>query len=204
MTKNGVRLMDRLRSEIRRRLQSDPRKTLVQQLPKGGCGAEIGVHLGEFSRKLLDIAAPTELHLIDPWLYEDGAEYENALYGKKSGGQAEMDCRYESVRQAFEKQIASGTVKVHRSDSVSALSRFPAGYFDWVYIDGNHLYNFVLADLEVSYAAVRPGGWIAGDDYQHANWWGDGVIRAVGDFVQSKGITDRQIIGNQFLLRRPK
>ena len=38
-------------------------------------------------------------------------------------------------------------------------------YFDWIYIDGNHTYEYVKQDLEGYRPKVKPGGYMAGDDY---------------------------------------
>ena len=45
---------------------------------------------------------------------------------------------------------------------------------DWIYVDGNHLYEFVRADLELSLRKARRGGFITGDDYQDGGWWAVG------------------------------
>ena len=41
------------------------RTHLLRRLPKGGIVAELGVLHGEFSRQIVEIVSPTELHLID-------------------------------------------------------------------------------------------------------------------------------------------
>ena len=53
---------------------------------------------------------------------------------------------------------------VRRGFSADILDTYPDGYFDWVYIDGNHMYDFVLEDILISAEKVRSGGVIAGDD----------------------------------------
>ena len=69
-----------------------------------------------------------------------------------------------------------------RRDSESALSEFEDGSLDFVYIDGNHLYEFVKKDLELSLRKMKPGGYITGDDYSPGGWWKGGVKRAVDEF----------------------
>jgi hypothetical protein len=72
----------------------DERRFLLELLPQNAVGAEIGVHLGDFSQLMLEVACPIELHLIDPWKCEASDNYKSTLYGGKArGGQREMDRR---------------------------------------------------------------------------------------------------------------
>ena len=71
-----------------------------------------------------------------------------------------------------------------------------------VYIDGNHLYEFVKGDLEVYWSKVKSGGYIAGDDYGVRGWWQNGVTKAVDEF-RSKRLCETILIRDrQFLLQR--
>ena len=64
-------------------------------LPRKSIGAEIGVHKGDFSRKILRTVSPAALHLIDPWRHETSETYKDAWYGGQAEGrQGEMDARY--------------------------------------------------------------------------------------------------------------
>jgi len=72
-----------------------------------------------------------------------------------------------------------------------------------VYIDGNHLYEFVKSDLELYYHKVRSGGYIAGDDYEIGGWWKSGVKLAVDEFVKNRAVEVVDIRDRQFILRKP-
>lgn len=113
-----------------------------------------------------------------------------------------MDAVFNSVRERFDHEIQVGTVVLHRAASAEAAGQFEDGYFDWVYIDGNHLYEFVLGDLENYYPKVKAGGYITGDDYGSGGWWKDGVTRAVEEFAARGGCEYRLTYGSQFLLRK--
>lgn len=183
--------------------QAHYRAFLLKMLPPNSVGAEIGVHKGDFSSLILQTVTPRELHLVDPWHYEEAETYNEALYGGKArDGQAEMDERYEAVRLRFEPHIRSGQVKIHRGFSSPVLQGFPDDYFDWVYIDGNHTYEFVLQDLEVSLQKTTPGGLITGDDYGDGGWWQGGVKKAVDAFVQNQPVQLVAIRDGQFVLRK--
>ena len=179
----------------------DPRRFLLEILPKNSRGVEIGVHTGDFSQEILEIVSPRELHLIDPWKHETSSEYKNALYGGLAkNGQAEMDERYLSVCKRFDKQIQAGIAKIHRGYSTDVLNQFPDEYFDWIYIDGNHLYEYVKKDIELSLQKTRVGGYITGDDYVDGNWWEGGVKKAVDDFVNADRLQVSAIQNGQFVL----
>ncbi len=140
--------------------------------------------------------------MIDPWKFEAGKEYRRSLYGAFFGpGQARLDDRYHSVIRRFAREIAEGTVSVHRLSSAEAAKHFPDNYFDWVSIDGNHLFPFVKADLETYAAKLKPGGFITGDDYGVAGWWRDGVTKAVDEFVSQRRLPHLLTRNGQFLLK---
>jgi hypothetical protein len=181
----------------------DPRAFLLRRLPSGSIGAEIGVHEGEFSEQILRIVKPRKLHLIDPWKYESSDEYRDALYGGKAqGGQAEMNQRYDDVCNRFDGDIKAGRVTIHRGCSADVSGRFPDEYFDWVYIDGNHVYEFVKSDLELFFRKVKTGGYLAGDDYEQGRWWKGGVKRAVDEFLKNMPVELVEIRNYQFILRK--
>jgi hypothetical protein len=183
--------------------QPGHREHVLEMFPKNSVGAEIGVHRGDFSARVLEIVKPKELHLIDPWKYEQSSAYKDAMYGgKASGGQNEMDDRCEAVRRRFGAEIASGQIVIHRDFSSNVLGQFPDGHFDWVYIDGNHLYEFVLQDLELSFKKTKAGGYITGDDYQAGGWWLGGVKKAVDEFAQQKSVQLITISNGKFVCRK--
>jgi hypothetical protein len=181
--------------------EKDDREWLLRSFPKHAVCAEVGVYEGRFSELILRIARPSKLHLIDPWRYEPDPAYEKSFYGGSKGqSQARMDRMYESVVKCFK----SRRVEVHRETSVGCSSRFPDNYFDWIYIDGNHLYEFVKQDLEAYFPKVKSGGLVAGDDYGRdpKHWTKDGVKRAVDEAIGA-GLYQKVVIDkNQFLLRK--
>jgi hypothetical protein len=181
--------------------QTDDRGFLLEMLPKHSIGAEIGVHLGDFSAQLLATVQPNTLHLIDPWAHLTSTVYKTAWYGGAAkGGQEEMDERYDAVCRRFREQIQTGQVQVNRGFSTDILGQFADGYLDWVYIDGNHLYEYVIKDLELSLRKTRTGGFVTGDDYTEGGWWSGGVKKAVDQFqknvtaVQMVALRDKQYI----------
>jgi Methyltransferase domain len=195
-----VRSVARAVSRLR---DKDLRACVLNHIPKHSVCAEIGVYRGDFSQLILR-REPKKLHLIDPWKFEENPAYAGSFYGGTLGkNQAKMETIYQSVLGRFRSEIGSGAVEVHRSSSAKSSTQFPDDYFDWIYIDGNHQYEFVKADLEMFLPKVKPRGFLAGDDYGTPGWWQDGVSRAVDEAIAS-GRFERVLLANhQFLLRKP-
>ena len=183
--------------EIPRRIE---RRRLLSQLQRGGVCAEIGTWRGDFAERILASRRPRTLYLVDPWEHRSEGEYERALFGGGgAAGQSELDAVHRSVLERFAPAIEQGQVHVRRQRSVEAAASFADASLDWVYIDGDHTYEAVRADLEAYYRVVRPGGFLAGDDYGVPGWWGDGVTQAVDEFAVK---TRMKVIGTQFLLEK--
>jgi hypothetical protein len=196
--------MPRLGNRLRQARHRRERARLLGRLPKRSVGVEIGVWAGDLSAAILRAVRPVRLHLLDPWAFAPDERYEQAWYGgARAGSQAEMDEVYKRVLQRFEAEIADGAVVIHRSTSAEAAAEFEDASLDWVYVDGNHLYEYVQTDLELFAPKVRPGGLLAGDDYGAPGWWDDGVRRAVDRFlVTQAGAYEPVFLRDQFLLRR--
>lgn len=116
--------------------------------------AEIGVFAGKHSKSMLDRWSVEELYLIDP--YFDFEKEKEKAYDLLGSGDDTITWIHKESHEAVE-------------DIDSNL--------DYIYIDGNHNYEFVKKDLEIYYPLVKSGGILAGHDIDH-----DGVSRALAEF----------------------
>jgi hypothetical protein len=164
---------------------ADPqgRLFLFKMLPRGSVGAEIGVWKGDFSKLLLSRVRPAELDLVDPWAHVTDAAYSDAWYGKAD--QDEMDAMHRGVVAALGSYPG---VVIHREPSVRAAQRFEDAHFDWLYIDGDHTYEAVKADLHAWVPKVKAGGLVICDDYIEGQWFKGGVKRAVDEFAAERNL----------------
>jgi hypothetical protein len=144
------------------------RSTLLEHLPKNGTVAEIGVNEGDFSEKILSVCQPSKLILIDVWASK---RYHGGLF--------------EKVKNRFASQMSQGKIEIMRDYSFGAIAACPDAYFDWVYLDTDHMYETTRRELELLRTKMKPGGIIAGHDYAMGNWNGGvryGVMEAVREF----------------------
>lgn len=163
-------------------------------MPKGGVYAEAGVKLGTFAKTVREKAAPSEMHLIDPWAELDG----DYRFDPNNANNAEQEQRYQSVVAAF---AGDSRVHIHRELSTQAVERFPDAYFDFVYIDADHGFNSVLTDLCAFSKKVKPSGMLVGHDFcshhlprKHMY----GVIGAVTEFVKQSDYELKAITNDEY------
>ena len=116
-------------------------------------GVEIGVQSGKYSRILCKSNPSMEFYGIDPYLEYDDIAIKGPQYGQDEG--------YEIAKANYP---ANGTLI--RKKSMDAVNDFEDDYFDFVYIDGNHIFNYVANDIYYWSKKVRVGGIIAGHDYR--------------------------------------
>ena len=185
------------------RTREAERARMLSVLPEKAVCAEIGTWKGNFAAVILEHRRPAHLYLVDPWEHRAEGDYADASYGgKMEGGQVSMDAMYDEVAARFSAEVESGQVEILRQRSTDAAAALPDESLDWVYIDGDHSYEGVKADLEAYFRTVKPGGLMAGDDYGHVgSWFEDGVTRAVDEFAAR--CANLEIIGTQFVLRKP-
>ena len=189
---------------VEHRPKRSTREDILHRMPKESVCAEIGVDRGDLSSKILEVIQPKRLHLIDPWKHEEEDLYRDSRYGGLGpDGQIIMEKRYNEVTDRFAEELRTRQVLIHRSFSDVASEEFEDSYFDWVYIDGNHLYEFVKKDLELYYPKIKVNGYITGDDYgAQDNWWANGVQKAVDEFVSHRPDLTLEVSGRQFSIKK--
>jgi len=159
---------------------------LLDFFPKNIKVAEIGVEIGIYSESLFKILKPKELCLIDCWRALD--EQDDPVH---SHVQKVQEQNYQIVKEKF---ADKSNVRVIRECSREGSLLFPDQYFDLVYIDANHAYAGISADLEIWLPKIKKGGIIAGHDYFVYNpgvpWTKFfGIVPAVNEFVKKHNLS---------------
>lgn len=138
-------------------------------------GVEIGVDRGLFAASICHANPGVHLYGVDPW-------HDYPEYGEVYTQPYADACYAEAVAR-----LAPYNVTLIREQSMDAVKQFADDSLDFVYIDGNHAYDFVLADITEWSKKVRPGGIVSGHDYcrpkNRNRWKFQGVIKAVNDYV---------------------
>jgi hypothetical protein len=136
------------------------RHHLLRYLPRGGVCAEIGTQTGYFAKHILAALQPSRFHIYDL----DFTPFDHAY---------------------FQRAIKQGVVCLHQGDSATLLAATPDRHFDFIYIDGDHSYEWVVRDLEQAGRKIKEDGWIVCNDYtvfsplEKIKY---GVYRAVNEF----------------------
>lgn len=149
-------------------------------------GAEIGVERGVYSRILVEGAPRVRLLMVDPWEHYPG--YRDHVSQEKLEG---------FVLEARKLQHEyPGRATIIRRYSTDAANLHQDGSLDFVYIDGNHSIDNVIADLAAWTPKVRTGGLIMGHDYRKPkNNIGHHVVEAVNAWTYAHRINPWFLLG---------
>lgn len=126
-------------------------------------GAEVGVHKGEYSETLCKANMKLNLLCVDHWKHPEF---------------------YEEARA----RLAPYHCKLMKMESLDAAACVEPESLDFVYIDGNHLYNPFKRDLEAWEPKVKVGGIVAGHDYHNLKPSRCQVIKGINEWILARGI----------------
>jgi len=132
-------------------------------------GAEIGVCKGKFSRVFCWNVPNIHLYCIDTWESNPNDPGDVGLLNESNYAHAKK------ILEPF-------NITFIQSTSMSAVTKFKDESLDFVYIDANHTFDYVMEDMINWSKKVKIGGIISGHDYyrlRHAN-----VILAVDTYVK--------------------
>ncbi len=126
-------------------------------------GVEVGVRGGSNALVICNQIPGLSLALVDPW------EHNSHLIRVK-------------------RILAPFNIQIIKKKSMDALNDFEDNSLDFIHIDANHKFDFVMEDLIGWAKKVRSGGIISGHDY--FNWTGGDVVLAVDTYTRAHKIKD--------------
>jgi predicted O-methyltransferase YrrM len=130
-------------------------------------GAEIGTRRGRYAKILCDKNPFLKLYCIDPW---------NDYVEKYP--QARQDLIYQEALEA----LKGCNVEIIRKTSMDALADIEDRSLDFVFIDGNHEFDYVAPDIVFWSKKVKHGGIVSVHDYYHFHL--SGVMEAVDAYTK--------------------
>jgi len=108
-----------------------------------GKGVEIGVFKGEFSKQIL----------------------------KNWGGTAHHTTAYQEAMDNIKGYEDRGIMI--RTNSKTASEMFEDESLDFIFIDANHAYDYVVEDINLWFPKLKKGGMFSGHDYILMDWYND-------------------------------
>ena len=137
---------------------------------------EVGTKRGQYAEVLCQGNPDMHLTCVDPWV------------------------AYNWVRQSAQddiyphavKRLSKYNVTIMRKPSMEAVLEFEDKSLDFVFIDGNHKFNYVMLDLIHWHDKVRIGGMMALHDYRPGHW--AGVVEAVDAYTKCHDIRPWYVI----------
>lgn len=153
-------------------------------------GAEIGVYRGTYSLQLCQGIPGLHLLCVDRW-----CPYVSGKSGKtifKSSIPA-----YAMAQEA----LAPYGCELIKKDSLEAAKDIPNRSLDFVYLDADHWFPAVVADIAAWLPKVRPGGVIAGHDYDEILGADNRVRHAVQGWTAAHEIVPWFVLGRHKVRR---
>ncbi len=139
-------------------------------------GAEVGVFRGRNARAMFREIPDLKLIGIEP--FDD----------QPSSTRHKTIPRYERNERVTKERLRNQNFELIQKFSEIAVQDVPYNSLDFVYIDGDHSYDYAMLDIILWTRRVRPGGIVAGHDYiapkgfNHA--YDVNVKEAIDDYVR--------------------
>lgn len=142
-------------------------------------GAEIGVECGENAKVMFEELDIKTLYLIDVFDTYSDLMYEKMIdHGVVRSKEEGKACYNGAVRNLHEYMDRITWIIDLSENAVDKINE----ELDFVYIDGNHRYEYVKKDIVLYFQKVKAGGVIGGHDFKAGE---KGVIQAVTEFFGS-------------------
>ena len=131
-------------------------------------GVEVGVHQGNCSSRLLRRMPKLVMHLVDSWRgWEELSSYRKTTDLVSTYSDEDQIKVWKTARAQLVGQWGTDRARMWVADSLALARRFAeqGKRFDFVFIDADHSFDGVSADVRAWWPLVRDGGLLCGHDY---------------------------------------
>jgi len=139
-------------------------------------GCEVGVMEGINAKTMFKEIPDLKLYLVDPWIDYEG---QRKFRGEKL---------LKNALKMTKIRVKPYNAEILQMFSDQAARMVPNDSLDFVYIDANHSFDYVMMDILLWVPKVRIGGIISGHDYYHSPRTKMEASRAVQAYVRQKKI----------------
>ena len=147
-------------------LKGADRKQLYKLFSELGyaVGCEVGLEKGKNAQTMFECIPNLKLFAIDPYKQHTHISSEATKYLRS------WDDRYlRLVKKQAQKRLQSKNAEIIEKFSEDAVKDIPDNSLDFVYIDGDHSYDYFMLDIIIWGRKVRKGGIMSGHDYFYDN-----------------------------------
>lgn len=142
-------------------------RQMVRQANETAHFVEIGAWMGRstafLGQEIKASGKNIQLHVVDTWEGSPEKVHRRRLAKLQDEGKTLFDVFSHNMAACGVDQVVTPV----RSDSVSAAEFYLDRGLDFVFIDGEHTYKAVCADIDAWLPKVKPGGVLAGHDLPH-------------------------------------
>ena len=139
--------------------------------------AEVGVWIGKTALRVLKSCPNVFLYMIDRWCVPPaGDSYLTSGSSMALSEKKIFDDAYNKCMAIHNKYPDRS--EIIKMDSVESAGLYKDGFFDLVFIDGDHSYKGCKRDVKAWLPKVKNGGFMSGHDYAHPD---QGDVKEVVD-----------------------
>lgn len=174
----------------------------ARRLPEDAQVVEVGSYLGKsalcWGRETRLAGKRTRLTCYDTFtgvpeelIHDAGYRAHQRTWLRDNGG---------TLRPVFDRHVAplGDQIEAHTVDSLTASTRHAPETLDALFLDDDHSYEHVKAELAAWWPALKPGGWLAGHDFDWPT-----VKLAVLEFAAAHQLTVLEVSQRSWQLRKP-
>ncbi len=162
------------------------RDYILPHMPKGGLVAEVGVALGDYSRKILNVMEPKHFWAIDLFELHNLPK----IWGRDSQEIFQQQTHEQFYQDMFAAEMQQGHLSTLQGLSFDVATKLDDQALDMIYIDAGHDYESVRRDIQAYKGKLKPDGFLVMNDYimaDHVTMETYGVVQATNEFCINEG-----------------
>lgn len=171
-------------------------------MDNGGQMVEVGALFGRsaiyMAQRMKERNILGKLKVVDTFVTDEDQVFHSNIFAPGTDYQKIVE-KHGSLYNAFKYYVrecgVGDKIIVAQCSSLEAAERMRGSELSFVFIDANHTYAAVRADIQAWLPLIKSGGYLAGHDYDSAIW--PGVVQAVNENFRGR----IEVLGKSWLVR---